>query len=263
MLEIIIFVVIILVAFIGASWYSHQRSQERARAFEKELDFNDDGDDDSFQERFDALFDQEVSKQTASSTDEVEHLDTDAEDAASEAQPELFDAVPTVEPQQTQTAVEEPDSIQDWDMVIALTIMAPDNAMFEGRAVKAALDSHNLHFGEMQIYHRTTNGLRRQSLFSVANILDPGTLLPDTFISMRTPGLLMFARLPAPINGMALFDDLLATARSMTEQLGGVLCDDRRQPVSDSALEEMRGRILEYQMAVQVEERQNSNDYFD
>lgn len=145
------------------------------------------------------------------------------------------------------------------DLVIALTIMAPENERFSGRAVKAALESSNLHFGDLQIYHRFTAGARRQSIFSVANILDPGTLLPDKFISLTTPGLLIFARLPGPVNGLAMFDDLLETAQSLTEKLGGTLSDDTREPISESRLEAMRSRIFHLNFAIHNENHDYSN----
>jgi len=145
------------------------------------------------------------------------------------------------------------------DLVIALTIMAPENERFAGRAVKAALESSNLRFGDLQIYHRFTSGSRKQSIFSVANILDPGTLLPDKFISLTTPGLLIFARLPGPVNGLAMFDDLLETAQSLTEKLGGTLSDDSREPISESRLEAMRSRIFHLNFAIHNENHDYSN----
>lgn len=252
MLEIIVLTIVIIVAFIAASWYAHQRSQERARAFERELDIDESREGESFQQRFDALFEQESHLDEAESENSEQLTVHPETDLFTEAAPETAQA----------NAEPEASEAQDWDMVIALTIMAPAANAFTGRAVKAVLDNHDLHFGDMQIYHRQTQGSRKQTLFSVANILDPGTLLPDKFVSMTTPGLLVFARLPGPINGMALFDDLLETARGMNEQLGGVLCDDQRQPISDSGLEAMRARILDYQMSVQAENNQHSNDYF-
>lgn len=145
------------------------------------------------------------------------------------------------------------------DLVIALTIMAPDNEKFAGRAIKAALESSNLHFGDLQVYHRFTSGARKQSIFSVANILDPGTLLPDKFTSLTTPGLLIFARLPGPVNGLAMFDDLLETAQSLTEKLGGTLSDDAREPISESRLEAMRSRIFNLNFAIHNENHDYSN----
>ena len=43
--------------------------------------------------------------------------------------------------------------------------------------------------------------------FSVANIIEPGTFNPQDDATMNTPGVLMFAKLPGPVNGLTLFDD--------------------------------------------------------
>jgi len=171
---------------------------------------------------------------------------------------------PVVDVEHTQTAevVEnepKPPRRDSDDLVIALTIMAADNEKFAGRAIKAALESSNLHFGDLQVYHRFTAGARKQSIFSVANILDPGTLLPDKFTSLSTPGLLIFARLPGPVNGLAMFDDLLETAQSITEKLGGTLSDDAREPISESRLEAMRSRIFHLNFAIHNENNDYSN----
>lgn len=256
MLEIIVLTLVIVVAFIATSWYAHQRSQERARAFERELEIDEARDDESFEERFDALFEDKLqeseanAEQTARSTEHPQY------------EPDLFDEPPP-QPETESKPGQAKDSTQaDWEMVVAFTIMAPEGKAFTGRAVKSALDNHDLHFGDMQIYHKYHADGRKQTLFSVANILDPGTLLPDKFVTMTTPGLLIFTRLPGPVNGLALFDDLLDTAQGMNDQLGGILCDESRQPVSDAVLEAMRSKILNYQMSVQAESNQHSNDYF-
>ena len=67
---------------------------------------------------------------------------------------------------------------------------------------------------------------------------------------MKTPGLLIFARLPGPVNGLALFDDLLDAAQKMTDKLDGTLCDESRQALSQSSIESMRSRILNSQFTI-------------
>ena len=260
MLEIIVLTLIVIVAFIATSWYAHQRSQERAKAFERELEIDESREDDSFQQRFDALFEQELHDEDESYSEQEKTRLTDPPDR----EPDLFDEPPP-EVDESGSAIqneETPEDKPDWEMVVAFTVMAPEGRAFTGRAVKAALDKHDLHFGDMQIFHKHVGGTRKQILFSVANILDPGTLLPDKFVTMTTPGLLIFTRLPGPVNGLALFDDLLDTARGINDQLGGILCDESRQPVSDEALEATRSKILNYQMSAQAESDQFSNDYF-
>lgn len=169
-----------------------------------------------------------------------------------------IEQAPPAKPSPTSPKPKPPRKESD-DLVIALTIVAPDKTRFSGKVIKAALESSNLQFGDLMIYHRFTAGSRKQSIFSVANILDPGTLLPDKFATLTTPGLLIFARLPGPVNGLALFDDLLETAQLLTEKLGGTLSDDRREPISESRLEAMRSRIFNLNFALHNENNDYSN----
>lgn len=305
MFEIVIFILVLLAAFIGVAWYARQSSRKRAMDLdldhlEPEInldnDFNDYFEHELQQQSKDDIDSEpSVSLSTAAAKiaselepvinlqkatadlktaqaatkkvqstidfiidDDIENID---EAMASPSDRQAIKPVPPrdyVEPTPVEIKPKAPRKDSD-DLVIALTIMAPDNERFSGRAVKAALESSNLHFGDLQVYHRFTAGARKQSIFSVANILDPGTLLPDKFISLTTPGLLIFARLPGPVNGLAMFDDLLETAQSLTEKLGGTLSDDAREPISESRLEDMRSRIFHLNFAIHNENHDYSN----
>lgn len=148
--------------------------------------------------------------------------------------------------------------VNDWDMVIAFTIMAEEGRRFSGEDIKYALESEQFHHGEMQIFHRLTK--QNKPLFSAANILDPGIFDLDDLNGIATPGILIFAKLPGPINGLSLFDELLETSRTVAEKLSGVLCDDSRQPITDEAVEAMRSRILGLNLSMHSES-QNSHVY--
>lgn len=240
MFEIILLSVIVLVALVVGGWYTHSRQQQRAQEFERELDRFDHEDNSDFHARFDSVFAQDTVEFSDGPRVRLNNEEADTEDelAATELDEDIDDT--------------ESDDEPDWEMVVALTIMAPESQMFTGRAIKSALDQQEMHFGDMQIYHRYTVHNRRQTLFSVANILDPGTLLPDQLISMKTPGLLLFARLPGPVNGLTIFDSMLDTAQQLTAYLGGILCDEKREPITDKHLESIRNRIFELNLSLQA-----------
>ncbi len=247
MLEIIILIFVLLLAIAVVGFVSYQRNQKLANDFERELD-HDDAASSDFHARYDAVFARD---------DDVGYDDNpvtlDGEKPLAQAEPDIAndDAAEPIVPEPAETTPPEPD----WDLVIALTVMAPKDRLFTGRAVKNALDNQDLHFGEMQIYHRFTLGSRKQSMFSVANIVDPGTFLPAELISMKTPGILLFARLPGPVNGLAVLDAMLDCATQMAEQLDGVVCDEQRQLLTDQALESVRGRIFELNLTLQKDAR--------
>lgn len=243
MLEIILLSIVILVALVIGGWYTHSRQQQRAQEFERELDRFDTTENNDFHARFDSVLAQ----------DTVELADS--ERARSSLAEQDIDA----EFDQLDSDVDFEGEAPDWEMVVALTIMAPESQMFTGRAVKSALDQQEMHFGDMQIYHRYALNNRRQILFSIANILDPGTLLPDQLISMKTPGLLMFARLPGPVNGLTVFDSMLDSAQQLTLNLGGILCDEKREQITEKHLEATRNRIFELNLSLQADNKSDDD----
>lgn len=285
MLEFAVITILIIATFVGVAWYARQSSQQRTKLLE-EIDTIEPELGDS--DKFSALFEQEVQQQQIDN--EAFELDAEpritlSEDAVPEVLPQVeaeriditiddeenSDEATLVEQEsklledEEQSVADSDDSstqqiVNDWDMVIAFTVMAREGKTFSGRSIKATLESLDLHFGDLQIYHRALPGVQSQTLFSVANILDPGTLNPDSFATMTTPGLLIFTRLPGPINGLTLFDDLLDAAQKMTDKLDGVLCDESRQAINQTTTEAMRSRILSLNLQLQTEQNNYNND---
>lgn len=271
MLEIIVITIILIAVFIAAAWYARYRSIQRAKLLSLDDDDSDDDlalDEDEPENSFSSVFEYELEQQTneqSNGNDDSVTLsdaarDNQTKETTTQTVSPSAEANTEAKPAGKASEVMQP---HDWDMVVSFTIMAFENAQFSGKAIKTALESHDLHFGDMQIYHRYTPNMQKQTIFSVANILDPGTLIPDDFATMNTPGLLIFARLPGPVNGLALFDELLDVAQKMTAKLGGVLCDEKRQPISDAVLEEMRSRIFNLNVTIQQQDNQHQNDYSD
>jgi cell division protein ZipA len=257
-LEIFVITIALFVVFIAVAWFAHVRSQKASQLLDLDGDPADDSTDDNYSgESFDALYAQELKQQQPQHSRDINSEPTISLSGAGRTTSAVTEPVAqapvTVQTDEHAEIKLDAAQEQDWDMVISFTIMAIAGEQFSGKAVKGALETLDMHFGEMQLYHRYTQGLQKQTLFSVANIIDPGTLLPDSLATMSTPGLLIFARLPGPTNGLALFDDLLDTAQKMAATLGGVLSDEKREPVDDAAIEQMRSRILSLNIKLQAE----------
>lgn len=285
MLETLIITIVIIACFIVIAWYAIKRSKQRndeflvelAQRMEPELTGGDE---------FTSIFEQELKHQIDLNTSDIDAepavtLSDKAQQVVTPVESDISEHIKTSpkhnEPRQSEIDLtigdddDEPDQpitqhapqaseppetlVNDWDMVIAFTVMAQDGHKFVGGDLKAVLDTLNLSFGEMNIYHRMTAGAHKQSLFSIANIIDPGTFDPKNSASMTTPGVVIFAKLPGPVNGLTLFDDVLETAQYLTEQLDGVLCDEVRQPVTPATLETMRSRIFSLNLSLQTEQQ--------
>lgn len=283
MLDITVIIILIVTAFVGVAWYANKSSKQRSKLLDEidniEAKASDDG-------QFGSVFQQELDQQSQDN----DHFEIDSEpriilsdsaqaalapqnnehqinitvdDAIDEDILDIEEAVNSADDEVVANSDESPTQsgiINDWDMVISFTVMARDGNFFSGKSIKSTLESLDMHFGDLQIFHRSLGGLQSQTLFSVANILDPGTLNPDSFATMKTPGLLIFARLPGPVNGLALFDDLLDAAQKMTDKLDGTLCDESRDPLNQSAIEAMRSRILNLNLQLQAEQSNYNND---
>ena len=74
----------------------------------------------------------------------------------------------------------------------------------------------------------------------MVNMVKPGSFDPATIHELNTPGITLFLQLPGPSNAADAFNDMLHTAQRMSELLEARLCDSRRQPLTESAVEEYR-----------------------
>jgi cell division protein ZipA len=122
--------------------------------------------------------------------------------------------------------------------VITLTVMSINSKPFIGYDLIRALEANNLHFGEMNIYHRHKyrNG-KGPLYFSVASVTRPGTLDPKNLSVLSTPGLALFMQLDNPKHDRIIFKQMLATAHDLAKALNGAVCDDRRVPLRESTIQ--------------------------
>jgi cell division protein ZipA len=165
----------------------------------------------------------------------------------------LDNVAPVEEPAQTQ--VEESHlTSDDLDLpgtdekLVVLYLVAPRGKPFRGSALREAFSQAGLKHGDMEIYHRMSDeGARGTAVFSIANLVEPGTFDPGEFDRSTTPGISLFMRLPGPVQPIMAFDDFVATARQLSERLGGELRDETRSVLSRQTTEHLREDVLEFE----------------
>lgn len=133
------------------------------------------------------------------------------------------------------------------NLIIALTVIARGKGVFRGREVVQILEDKGLQFGEMDIFHAYSSGGR--PIFSVANIVEPGSFNLGQIDQFSTPGLALFLCLPGPSGGFAAFDGMLEVARLLASKLSGDIRDDRRNVLTAQAIQQIRERILTFNRA--------------
>ncbi len=141
------------------------------------------------------------------------------------------------------------------EMVIAMTVMAAPGDRFEGPDLLRSFHANRLEPNALQVYHRPDpDGVG--SLFSVASVVKPGTLVAaDLAHDFSTPGVAFFLRLPVSIDGDEAFEQMLQAAEALARDLGGEVRDERRNPLSAQALQQKRDVVREFLHEVEVERR--------
>lgn len=122
------------------------------------------------------------------------------------------------------------------ETVLILSILARDGSSLSGDSINSVALANHMVFGEMNIYHRM--GADNNPVFSMVNLLKPGSFDPETIHELQTPGISLFMQLPGPPDPSAALDDMLETAHRMAEALQARVCDRSRQPLTESIVEE-------------------------
>lgn len=125
-------------------------------------------------------------------------------------------------------------------------------AAFHGEQIAKAVKEVGLYYGDMDIYHRYTEGDTGSVLFSLASMIEPGTFPIDKMGEFRTRGLTLFSQLPGVQDGMAIYSDMLFTAERLASILDGKLQDDSHSVLSKQTIEHTRDAILEHRRRLQL-----------
>ena len=129
-------------------------------------------------------------------------------------------------------------------------MVAGEGCEFAGRELWDFLHAAGLRHDKMKILSKCEgNRADGQPIFRVANIVNPGTFDADAIDDFSTPGISMFMLLPAPINNLLAFEQMLAVARRLAEALDGRLLDASRQEMTAQGIEQARRRIREFDMS--------------
>jgi cell division protein ZipA len=139
------------------------------------------------------------------------------------------------------------------DQVFSLFVLAPPGVPFRGQLLLGALAAARLEYGDMQIFHRheLVNG-KRKTLFSVANIREPGTFDPDAMEDFTTQGLALFMQVTPGVDAVWAFEAMVAAGRSLVDSLDGSLCDATRSVLTRQAISHMREQVIICQLQQRV-----------
>ncbi len=138
---------------------------------------------------------------------------------------------------------------QGEQLILALHVMPRTVVQFPGAALRQAFEACNLKYGRYQVFHRLEG---EASVFSVANVVEPGSFILDEMDSSEYPGLTLFMLLPGPRGGVASYADMLATARQLAQALDGEVLDQERSTLTRQTARHIRERIITFETQLRL-----------
>ena len=138
----------------------------------------------------------------------------------------------------------------DYDKIVSIFLVARAGRTLSGPDLVVAAEKAGLVYGHMNIFHRLVDqhpGLG--PIFSVANLVKPGSFDLRAIRELETPGVNFFIALPGPLSALDAWDTLLPTAQRMAELLDAVLLDEERNALGRQRIANIRDELRAYDRA--------------
>lgn len=176
--------------------------------------------------------------------DEGDYDEEYDEDYDEDEDPESDDYEEEVEEEETRAAAPQAEP----EEVLIINIMAPKGDVFKGADLLDIVLKCGLRYGSMDIFHRYSDTKGEGALlFSMANMVRPGTFDLDAMDEFTTPGISLFMTLPIDADSMQSFDLMVETAQAISQTLGGELKDEQRSAMTRQTVEHCRQRISDFE----------------
>lgn len=136
---------------------------------------------------------------------------------------------------------------QDFDKIVSLYVAARAGQVLRGEDIVVAAEKTGLTFGHMNVFHRLVeNHPERGPIFSMANILQPGSFEMSSIRELETPAIAFFLTLPAPLTALDAWEKMLPNVQRMAELLDGVVLDDGRNALGRQRIMHIREDLRAY-----------------
>ena len=135
----------------------------------------------------------------------------------------------------------------DFDRIVSLYVAAKAGSKLRGQDIVVAAEKAGLTFGHMDVFHRLVDGKPELGpIFSVANIIKPGSFDMARIAEVETPAIALFLTLPAPVPALDAWETMEPAAQRMADLLDGVVLDQERNALGRQRIQHIREELRHY-----------------
>jgi len=171
-------------------------------------------------------------------------LDNKPDFGLNQPRQEQFDLNDT--PESTETPEQQPERPNNQTMqqqILVMHLMAPKGEMLSGHNLQEAALKVGFRYGELKIFQRHLNeDGSGEVLFSMANLVNPGTFDLNTIDEMTTPGVTLFMALDDLEDPVAAFNVMVESVDTLVEALDLSVLDETRSSMTRQTIDHYRQR---------------------
>ncbi|RZA19755.1 MAG: cell division protein ZipA [Lysobacteraceae bacterium] len=136
---------------------------------------------------------------------------------------------------------------EQFDRIVSLYVAAKAGNKLRGQDIVVAAEKAGLTFGHMDVFHRLVDGKPELGpIFSVANIIKPGSFEMARIGEIETPAIAFFLTLPAPVPALDAWETMEPAAQRMADLLDGVVLDEERNALGRQRIQHIRDELRAY-----------------